>query len=330
MQNLKTVKQLFQSPLVFNQLNPSNQWWAQYIYHFSHVVNIASILNTGKIISREKVNRLSLQYLNDNANREVIGGTSDFCKNLVRFYFRPLTPTQFRNEGIKSKKEISNSNLPAHCPVPVFLLFDLDIFDEPGIYFSYESLASHYPVKLYNSFNDLCQAPFHDIYHSQPFTEFDDKQGIIKRRHAEIVIQNEIDLKYLKAIYCRNYAEALTLIDLLNPSAKLQWQNKIQVIHPNYYSSMFNQTLQITEALINQNQFIFKFNRPSLETFHALVQIEELNGNFLCSGSNPNFVLGNSTNGQMDIHESVNIQQPIRIKIIIDDNLVYSNTFNIF
>lgn len=76
----------------------------RYLYHFTDIENLISIIESSSICSREYAIENNLMK-NDNASSEVIHKTSSVNKNFVRLYFRPKTPTQFHNEGIKSMGE---------------------------------------------------------------------------------------------------------------------------------------------------------------------------------------------------------------------------------
>lgn len=90
-------------------------WWPKYIYHYTDLTNAIGILKECKIFSRNSVGELA----NENASKDVIEHTSVEVLDYVRFYFRPKTPTQYRNEGfIPRNQRWSN----AHVPIPIFLL----------------------------------------------------------------------------------------------------------------------------------------------------------------------------------------------------------------
>ena len=109
--------------------NPS--WWPKYAYHYTDVTNAVSILSSGKLYSRVKAGAKGVME-NDNASRQVIDMTETRATSYVRFYFRPLTPTQYHNEGYKHRQIRYDGDINANVPVPVFLLFDLEkLKDDP-------------------------------------------------------------------------------------------------------------------------------------------------------------------------------------------------------
>ena len=63
---------------------------------------------------------------NDNASKQVIDITEVRTTSYARFYFRPLTPTQYYNEGYKHMQLRYSGDQNANIPVPVFMAFDLE------------------------------------------------------------------------------------------------------------------------------------------------------------------------------------------------------------
>lgn len=331
MQGIRNCKDVLKSSEVQSHLNDSNRWWSDYIFHFSHVSNIASILNNNTLLSREELDKFSNSTLNDNASQEVIDGTDNEFKDYVRFYFRPLTPTQFHNEGIRAKEEITNLN--AHCPVPIFLLFDTAMLDDDDFYFSYESLASHYEISLHQGAEALINAPFHHIYHNESTFNLDGNT-IRKRRHAEIITKKQCDLKYLKKIVCRNSAEAETLKDLLNENALASYVNKIciigtdELVNQNYFTLFNPPHLQIVNVSVTKNDSIIYFNKASLYNRNLKVNWLDLNGKLICNYIKEDFILPN-TSQSFNMLNFLDSHQQVRITVELDSCLVYSNKFNI-
>ena len=59
-------------------------------------------MSSGMLYSRNLALKAELMH-NDNASRQIIDCTKSDVTDCVRFYFRPLTPTQYYNEGFKHK-----------------------------------------------------------------------------------------------------------------------------------------------------------------------------------------------------------------------------------
>lgn len=99
------------------RLKPVNrEWWPRYVYHYTDIQNAVSILKGGYVYSRAEATRRHLMTV-ENASLEVIAHTKQAHQEFARLYFRPRTPTQYHNEGIKPQSERFQG---AHCPIPVF------------------------------------------------------------------------------------------------------------------------------------------------------------------------------------------------------------------
>ena len=101
-------------------LGTARGWWPDYLFHFTDIQNAVSILKTGALFSRLEAQNRNLMDT-DNASQEILGSTDNEWKDHVRLYFRPRTPTQYRNEGFRPQEQRWQG---AHCPVPIYFLFD--------------------------------------------------------------------------------------------------------------------------------------------------------------------------------------------------------------
>ncbi|WP_426273662.1 DarT ssDNA thymidine ADP-ribosyltransferase family protein [Exiguobacterium sp. R-17] len=322
-------KEILRSQLVRNHIATRRHWWSEYIYHFSHVTNIASILNEGKIKSRAEIMRkLPIGY-NDNASSEVIDGTSFDVHEYVRFYFRPLTPTQYRNEGVKSNFEVDQFN--AHCPVPVFLLFDTDILEDERTMFSYESLASRHHVERYNNIYDFIRAPFRDIYHTGPISREDNSSIIKKRRHAEVLIKDSYDLSLLRLIICRTEAEQETLFNLIDENAKRLYRDKIVLLKNDYCRDMFYyDKLMINKVTKIDDQIIIYFNKCDTLLRNISIKWTNLQGIILTYwtslDTNLSEFMQEGNKIVFNIPE-LSSETFFKLTVTIDENLVYQKDY---
>lgn len=193
-----------------NQELAAVKWWPYYAYHYTDVMNAINILSTGKLYSRIRAQQTGLMK-NDNASIQVINMTGTEATSYVRFYFRPLTPTQYYNEGFKHKKIRYDNDENANVPVPIFFLFDLNtLLNEEKISFSKQSQAGSGSPHLHG-IDDFSNMPFSDIYSNGPCEA--EKR---KYRHAELLYPDEYDIaNSLRYIFCRNNAERTTLLTLL-------------------------------------------------------------------------------------------------------------------
>ena len=203
------------------------KWWPRFAYHYTDISNAVSILLSGKLYSRISASYMDLMK-NDNASRQVIDMTSSEITSYVRFYFRPLTPTQYYNEGFKHFSIRYDKDVNANVPVPVFFVFDLNkLLCDPKTMFS-ECSQAGYGTKLYKNVADFERLNFEKIYgYGIPNKED------VPYRHAEIVYpeQYEIDESLIR-IVCRNETEKQSLCNLLreqNPRVFYKYKNSITV-----------------------------------------------------------------------------------------------------
>lgn len=194
---------------------PASRWWLRFAFHYTDIRNVVSILESGELYSRSRAEKEGVMDV-DNASLSVIS-QSQQSHSWVRLYFRPKTPTQYINEGIKPEDEREDG----HCPVPVFLFFGLEcLIRKKEVEFSGRGLNKKYPVRTYSSPDVLRsdRMPAKDIYHHGPYNPSSNPE-IKDRRHAEIVYPDALPLKpCLVGITCRSSAEKQTLLYLMGRS----------------------------------------------------------------------------------------------------------------
>ena len=181
-------------------------WWPHFAFHFTDVMNAVSILNTGFIFCRAD----AASYMqNDNAARKVIDLTKASVKEFVRFYFRPLTPTQYYNEGFKHP-QIQYQG--ANVPVPLFFIYDLaQMMEEQGFLISGKTQAGHAEEPL-NGIEAFQKLDFDKIYSYGVESAGENK----KFRQAELLYPHRWPVgKSLYRIVCRNQLEKELFLELL-------------------------------------------------------------------------------------------------------------------
>lgn len=188
-------------------------WWAYNAFHFSDINNIVEILDSGFLYSRSYSQKNNLMQ-NENASRQVIDMTSSDILSYVRFYFRPLTPTQYHNEGYKHIKLRYNQDPYASVPVPIFLVFNLQILlQDNNTLFSSRSQAGFYTPELHCGISEFAELDFKSIYAVGPMTNPLEET---KTRQAEILYPKKYPIENsLRQIVCRNEIERNTLLKLL-------------------------------------------------------------------------------------------------------------------
>lgn len=201
-------------------------WIPKFAYHFTDIANAAEVLQTGELLSRNEAVRRGLMH-NDNASPQVISRTPAAHSDYARLYFRPRTPTQFHNEGIRPPSERHFDG--AHCPVPVFLVFDLvETLCLNGVLFSNGNMAAS-QVEFTDSATFFGSIPFDLVYHARPIESSLNNRQVVFHRHAEVLAPGALSLDTLSWVGCRTHAERESLLHLLGP-ARSKWERKTSVV----------------------------------------------------------------------------------------------------
>ena len=202
--------------------------WPQNVYRFDHVTSIAEVLRCGRLYSRQRADELGV-LRHDAANPEIIH-QSKHAHRYVRLYFGPRTPMQYNTEGIRPQHAIEDNG--AHCPVPVFLLFDgPSLLGCEGVEFSNGNLAVT-GAEIGSNADFLEAMPWDMIYHRGYMPSDAGQKALIKlHRHAEVLVEDELELEFLREVVCRTGPERETLLSLLGTAAHA-WEARIRVSQP--------------------------------------------------------------------------------------------------
>ena len=178
------------------RLDRNRRFWPNWLFRSDHVENATEILNSGRLLSRAAAERGNLLRV-DSGSPHYVGRLSRRHRSLVRLYFRPQTPTQYANEGIRPRHMIEYE---AHMPVPVYLLFASSLLAEQGVCFTKGRLNEAAAVG--DSAEFLKSIDFRDVYHDGAVGPR--RSTILNARHSEVVVENELSLDKLKHIVCRS------------------------------------------------------------------------------------------------------------------------------
>lgn len=193
---MEIVKQL----KIFHEYLKQNYGFEGFI-HTTDFSNFINIMDSGYIYSRFKAKEKGLLSI-DSAHGEIISGTSHDVQNKVRFYYRPKTPTHYRNEGI-----IPN-NPEHHMPIPVILVLGRNIYYDFNGIFTDGNAKSNYSVCTHE-LTGTQKFNFNRIFSKGAYDETfpDIRREITRQRNAELLIPNEVDLKYIDKIIFRSNAD---------------------------------------------------------------------------------------------------------------------------
>ena len=233
-------------------------WWPRFVYHFTDVQNAASVIQTGYLYGRAEAERHSLMKV-DNASQAVIQRTRSEHLKYVRLYFRPRTPTQFNNEGIRP----INQRGPAggHCPVPVYFCFDaLAVLSQDATEFSNGNMASGRAAHS-GERDFFLGIPFDLVFHNRWFTP-EERDEIVFRRHAEVLVPRSLPLEpSVKFIACRSAAERQTLLHLLPTDLRPEWSPRTRLGEQGLFERRWT---FVEEVVVVDGTVIFRFNPNTL------------------------------------------------------------------
>ena len=241
-------------------------WWPKFLFHYADILNIVRILEERTLYCRRLAKEKGLLET-DSAGKDVISNTEPWLFDYARLYFRPRTPPLWHVEGFKP----SDNSQIAHCPIPVYLLFDSQkVLSIPEVKYSNSNLAS--PTSdVFERTEDLSGLDFANIYHDTylPSDEPEKKDKIIKQRCAEVIVHELLPLDgHLSWIVCRSYAERETLLNLLDLSLQRKYARITKVasqcFHCNahYVEKVILQERRIELTFINRqpwHQFRYKY-----------------------------------------------------------------------
>ncbi|CAF0901943.1 unnamed protein product [Adineta ricciae] len=112
---LKINDETTPAELLLRGLEAQNSSHSGFVYYYTHLENAVSILRNGLIECRS---HLSPNDIQDETRSEV--------KDYVRFYFRPLTLAQYRDENLGRANLSQSNNNQSICPVPVIFRIELE------------------------------------------------------------------------------------------------------------------------------------------------------------------------------------------------------------
>lgn len=202
------------------------RYWHHWLYRSDHVESAAKILNSGRVLSRARAKAENGIQL-DAGSPSHIAELLPQQRHLVRLYFRPRTPTQYANEGIRPRNMIDHE---AHMPVPVYLLFSSSLLEEEGVAFSDGRLTRS--ARVGDSAEFLKSLNFDHIYHDSSVGRPGSstvRSEILNARNSEVLVRDQLGLEHLRHIVCRSGPERETLSTLLEAATYERWKSKLQV-----------------------------------------------------------------------------------------------------
>lgn len=257
--------------IIDNNCQKYHSWWPKFAFHYTDISNAINILKSGYLYSRNTANELQVMN-NENANRQVIDMTNAEALSNVRFYFRPLTPTQYHNEGYKHRQIRYEE---ANVPIPIFFLFKLDkLLELRKLKFSTQS-QSGYGAECFSGLREFEKLNFEQIYKSGKMENPEEEK---KFRQAELMypVKMEVSDDLLYVIICRNEVEKATLLNLLKEQdvdSFRKYKNRIKV---NKVDLFQKNGLFITNCNYHNNVFNINFSDYAAKYKYAKDRAQKL------------------------------------------------------
>lgn len=289
-------------------------WWMDFGFHFTDVRNAAGVLSAEGLLCRGDACDRGLMIV-ENADKTKIAKGAHLTDRYARLYFRPLTPTQYRNEGARPVGERPLNN--AHCPVPVFFLFHLEsLLVTRGVYFT--RCAAHWDeAELLTSARELETMPWRDIYSSGGMG--DRRWELTGARHAEILAQEALGLDNLERVVCRTGPERDTLLYLLADDVRKKWRAKVKLAgRGELFHGQWTYLERVTWV---DGALVFTFS-PHGATFQVSVRVTDLETGKVCMDKQRSWTFGYQSN-----IVRVTLPAPataVEVRIDLDDCLVYN------
>ena len=294
-------------------------WWTNFLFHYNDLHNVVSILDSGYLYSRNKAKSLSL-LKKDIANDDVISKTHMEVYDYVRLYIGAKTPTLYHNEGLIPQNDIRCN---AHCPVPIFLLFDFEkVFLLPDLYFSNGNVGATTP-EIYKNIKELSKLEWEYIYHRESLYGYSEpiKRHITYCRNAEVLIKEKLDVyDHLKWICVRSVADKETLLYLVSNETKIKIKDKIKVFTQD--GLFHNRRIYLKDVSLDLNNIQINFFNLNSKTFSF-----ELNARSIADNNKVIALLKNhplSQNLQWSLKD-LNTSMGVHFTLKIDSNIVYDN-----
>ena len=319
-------------------LPKERQWWPDYFYHFTDVHNAVSIIESGWIYSRTQAQAKDIM-VNDNASRVVIDMTGDEKKTYGRLYFRPLTPTQYHNEGYKPES-VRKREINASCPVPVFFLLSVGkTMRLDNVRFAEKGIAG--------GRNDIQQGELafsrlnlKKIYHDGPYS-IQEEADIVQYRQSEIIREGGFPLpQIIRGIVCRSNAERETLFYLLRRKSEKIYNayKKLIMYAPSkrmfYNNGIFIKEVSVTDRVLNlelnsKQTRIHRGDNPVLFEVYISITYLSMYGSQLC------ITEGRAKMNYCTVEKiSMKLKKDLEysgiiIKVMFDDAVMYENEISL-
>ncbi|MBR0352763.1 MAG: DUF4433 domain-containing protein [Oscillospiraceae bacterium] len=182
----------------YNLINKLKANGFEYLHHHTDFQNFLKIMKTGCLYSR---NNSKLAGFKDGAEASIVERTARFVRDSVRFYYKEKTPTFYRNEGIFQEDK---SPEEGNVPIPVALLFSEKLLYHNGIAVT-DGNARALDTLITANLEKALEFDWETALSRGPVEGYTSE--ITRKRNAEFLYPDEVDLKFLKMIVFRTPAD---------------------------------------------------------------------------------------------------------------------------
>ena len=250
------------------------------LYHFTNFSNLKSIFESGYLLSRNDCYKSGMIF-KDGASKDIISKTELNIQKFVRFYYKEQTPTLYVNEGIKKQKYIND----AHCPIPVYLLFNESLIFHKDTYFS-DGNAKVGRTKIDNTSSFFASIDWPVVFSRGQISNYGLGMEAKRKRQAELLCSTPVSLDYLKCIYFRSITDKRRAINLYGnqPYFKVdlhKFSNKNIQDCKEEYSNNFISDYKY-KIIQNKSKLILaikvEFNKANFNEYNLSYEVNDHNG----------------------------------------------------
>lgn len=179
--------------------------------HTTNFDNFISIYKSGFLKSRNQLISEGFVF-EDNAETSVLEKTLGSIKSKVRFYYRPITPTNISAYITHNQKN------------PVMIVLNKDAIFEKDVLFCDGGAGSNLTVGTKNA-KEAINFKWEEVFGVGPFNSDD---FILKNhRNAEFLINSPISLDKVVKFYFRNYSDYVNACELFGKDARFEHNPKL-------------------------------------------------------------------------------------------------------
>ena len=247
-------------------------------YNFEGFIHTACFENFINIMQEKYLYCRNLKKMHiDTADNDVISNTPDFIKNYVRFYWRPKTPTNYRNEGIKPKKILNIKEWEAHSPVPVIMIFNSCIAQKEGVNFSDGNCASK-ERNIIKNIKDTSCFNWDYVFWDGVIPNYENIHKITYTKQAELLYPQKISTSYINKIVFRSVCDKERAEMILGRDPRYcvdstYFENSFLYVKEYNFNTKTN-TITIT---YNKGECMYKYNVSISDYTHSFVVISKNN-----------------------------------------------------